>query len=410
MLLQDIHANRVVASYERPDHDFALVGVGVAGRVEVPAGDGPRAARAATQRLLGLPVHTDWPELRPRLLGGFAFNPSRPPSPPWAGFPAGLLVLPRLLFVRSQGVTGVVLAPGVDSGEAEALSSRAHPAARRPDLGYRLVREVDRDRLLSSVATVAAHVRAGHYEKAVLAGSRELAADWPFDLGAAVARLRTDYPHCHVFTQTVAGTTFLGASPELLVARLDGVVTSLGLAGSAPRGADAVEDERLGRELLADAKNRIEHDIVVRAIREGLSPLTSHLRAPNQPGLMRLPNIQHLSTHITAEADEGIDILTLVQRLHPTPAVCGWPTAEARRVIETHEGFDRGWWASPVGWVDAAGDGEFTVALRSALVRGERAWLFAGAGIMGDSRPADELAEIDLKMRPLANALAGCPA
>jgi isochorismate synthase EntC len=100
-----------------------------------------------------------------------------------------------------------------------------------------------------------------------------------------------------------------------------------------------------------------------------------------------------------------VDVLELVERLHPTPAVCGWPTDAALRVIESHERFERGWYAGPLGWIDGAGDGEFAVALRSALVRGERGWLFAGAGIMGDSRPEDELAEIELKLAPLAGAL-----
>jgi isochorismate synthase len=206
---------------------------------------------------------------------------------------------------------------------------------------------------------------------------------------------------------TCGDATFLGASPELLVGVSHRVVRAQGLAGSAPRGASAEADEELGRALLHSAKDRIEHEIVVRALREGLAPLTDDVRAPNQPGLLRLPNIQHLATEVRASARAGTDVLALVERLHPTPAVCGWPTADARRVIAEHERFDRGWYAGPVGWVDAAGDGEFAVALRSALVRGARAWLFAGAGIMGDSQPGDELAEIGLKFRPLTGALTG---
>ena len=110
---------------------------------------------------------------------------------------------------------------------------------------------------------------------------------------------------------------------------------------------------------------------------------------------------------MTARAHAGVDIFDLVQRLHPTPAVCGWPTPAARAVIARHERFDRGWYAGPIGWIDGAGDGEFAVGLRSALVRGARAWLFAGGGIMGDSDPSGELAEIELKFRPLTSALGG---
>jgi isochorismate synthase len=201
--------------------------------------------------------------------------------------------------------------------------------------------------------------------------------------------------------------TFFGASPESLVSRRGNVVSALGLAGSAPRGTDDEKDRALGDELLHSAKDRIEHEIVVRAIREGLEDVTTELRAPNQPELLRLRNIQHLSTEVLATARDGVDVLDLVQRLHPTPAVCGWPTSQARSVIEAHERWDRGWYAGPVGWIDGAGDGEFVVALRSALARGNHAWLFAGAGIMGDSEPEDEFEEIELKFRPLAGALAG---
>ncbi|MQC48461.1 MAG: isochorismate synthase, partial [Chloroflexi bacterium] len=194
-------------------------------------------------------------------------------------------------------------------------------------------------------------------------------------------------------------------SPELLVRLSDGQVEALGLAGSLRRGETPEEDERLGEQLMSSAKDRIEHETVVRAIRERLAPATDDLQAPNAPRLRRLRNIQHLSTEIRGRVKPGVDVLDLAQRLHPTPAVCGWPTAVARAVITEHEDFDRGWYAGPVGWVDSAGDGEFAVALRSAVVAGDRAWLFAGNGIMGDSQPEVELAEVRLKYRPLSEAL-----
>jgi isochorismate synthase len=206
---------------------------------------------------------------------------------------------------------------------------------------------------------------------------------------------------------TQGGATFLGASPELLAAFAGGAVSALGLAGSAQRGTTRAEDDAIGKALLESAKDRIEHETVVRAIREALTDATVNLRAPNQPQLRKFRNIQHLSTEISGEALPGIDVLELVDRLHPTPAVCGWPTDAARKVIAAHETMDRGWYAGPIGWIDAAGDGEFAVALRSALVRDTRAWLFAGNGIMGDSDAAAELAEVELKFSPLTEALSG---
>lgn len=408
-LLAARHAHDVVASYERPDRGFALVAVGVAARVQLDPGAPIDTLRTAAAALLAPPLATEHHALRPRLLGGFAFDPARAPAAPWAGFPAGSLLLPRLLFVRDGALSGVVLAPGVDRSELDAVCARAAAPAPPTDEGAppRLVQDFDAIAWQSAVRELAAGVRSGRYEKVVLAATRELEGAAPIDVGATLARLRGGYPHCHLFSFANDGATFLGASPELLVSLADGAVRALGLAGSARRGATPAEDDALGHALLASAKDRREHEIVVRAVRAGLAPLTEELRAPAEPVLQRLPNIQHLATDVCARARAGTDLLALISGLHPTPAVCGWPADAARRAIYEHEPFERGWYAGTVGWLDAAGEGEFAVALRSALVRGPRAWLFAGAGIMGDSCPKDELAEIELKFRPLTGALTG---
>ena len=436
-LLGDADRLGVVASYERPAEGLALVAVGAARRVDLRRRDGPAAARGAARRALSMLTDSDAPALRPRLLGGFRFNPAPAPAEPWDAFGAGWLVLPRLLFVADGDVRGVVIAPGVPPEEAEtplraaltAPSSAPGSLAPLPPMGERArpdrsdggpreamggegnplqeASAVDERRWRASVATIAGDVRTGRYEKAVLATSLELRGRAPIDVGRALARLRSGYPDCHLFTMHAGGATFLGASPELLVGLHDGELEALGLAGSSARGATADEDAELGRRLLASAKDRIEHETVVRAIRERLEGATDELRAPNAPTLRRLPNIQHLATHIRGHVRFGVDVLELVRRLHPTPAVCGYPREAALRVITEHERFDRGWYAGPVGWVDGRGDGEFAVALRAAVVRDERAWLFAGNGIMGDSEPGAELAEVRLKFRPLIEALGG---
>lgn len=414
-LLDDPATSDVVASYERPSREFALIGVGEAGCVELPAGATPDALRDGARRLLDREAASEAPELRPRLLGGFAFDGRRMPGAPWAGFAAGAMLLPRLLFVRDGGVSGVVVAPGVDPGEVKALVARVIARARaivappRVPRVLRVLRDFDRAHWLAAVGTVASAIRAGLYEKVVLAAMRELEADGPIAVGATMARLRREYPHCHLFSMRAAGAIFLGASPELLVSLRDGVVSALGLAGSARRDPSPELDAQVGQALLASAKDRIEHETVVRALRSGLEPLTEQLRVPSEPTLLQLRNIQHLATEISGRVAPNVDVFDLVQRLHPTPAVCGWPTTAAREVIGEQEAFDRGWYAGPIGWVDAAGDGEFAVGLRSALVRDDRAWLFAGAGIMADSDPASELAEIEMKFTPLAGALAGVP-
>jgi len=412
-LLGAPRANNVVASYERPSHGFALIAVGEAGRATPLVGGGPRSARGGAAQLLASPIQTDDDRLRPRVLGGFAFRDAPPPGEPWRVFGSGALVLPRLLFVRDGDLSGVVVAPGVSAVEVATLLDHQQTSVAQapgPLSSFRCARPVDGDRYRAGVRVIAEDIRAGAYEKAVLATTQQLvldAADAEIDIGQTLARLRTNYPECHVFSVSVDGATFLGASPELLVGLADGDVSTLGLAGSARRGATPEEDERIGRELLRSAKDRVEHETVVRAIREALSEVTDRLLAPAEPGLRRLRNIQHLATEISGRVVRGVDVLELVHRLHPTPAVCGWPRSAAQHVIAVLESFDRGWYAGPVGWMDAHGNGEFAVGLRSALVRGGRAWLFAGNGIMGDSDPDAELAEVQLKFRPLADALAG---
>lgn len=410
-LLAAPRANGVVASYERPSRRFALVAVGEAGRANAEPGEGPRSAREGAMRLLDRPLETDDERLSPRVLGGFAFRASPAPSDPWTDFGVGSLVLPRLLFVRDGNLSGVVVAPGVEAAEVHSLLTRSASVAPPADLvTLRCARPVDGDRYRAGVRVISQDIRAGAYEKAVLATTQQLALEGDtneIDVGRTLARLRANYPECHLFTVSADGATFLGASPELLVGLSGGDVSTLGLAGSARRGETDEDDDRIGRALLASAKDRHEHETVVRAIREALGEVTERLRVPAEPGLRRLRNIQHLATEISGRVVRGVDVLELVQRLHPTPAVCGWPRAAAQHVIAVLESFDRGWYAGPVGWMDAHGNGEFAVGLRAALVRGGRAWLFAGNGIMGDSDPDAELAEVQLKFRPLADALAG---
>lgn len=414
-LLRGPDAADVSACYERADRDLVLVGLGEAASVHVPAGGGPEAIREPALRLLrdgAAAEGLDGP-VRPRLLGGFAFDPAAPPGGPWGEFDYGWLSLPRLLFVRDGEEGGVVVAPGAHPAEAERVIDRNTrtaddaPADPRAATALNVVWDINRPALLSSVAEIAAEVREGHYEKAVIAAVREIEIARAIDPGMVLAELRANYPHCYLFSFRRGDAIFLGASPEQLARLHNGAVSALGLAGSAPRGRTPEEDARLGEALLRDAKERIEHEIVVRALREGVSSLAGDLEAPNRPDLLRLHNIQHLATEVRGRALPGVDILDLVERLHPTPAVCGWPAATAREVIARHERFDRGWYAGPVGWIDGAGDGEFAVGLRSALVRGRRAWLFSGAGVTGDSTPNGELAEIELKFRPLTSALGG---
>jgi isochorismate synthase len=252
----------------------------------------------------------------------------------------------------------------------------------------------------------AAHAcRNGALEKVVLARAVRARARAPFDPVVALERLRDAYPNAYVFAVARGPRCFLGATPERLVRLRDGTVDATCLAGSAPRGETPEEDARLGSALLASAKDRAEHAIVVRSVRAALEGVCSEVHSPDEPRLLRLRNVQHLYTPVDGHVSWPTCVLDLVQRLHPTPAVGGYPREEALRFIREREGLDRGWYAGPVGWLDRRGDGEFAVALRSALLHGAEATLFAGSGIVAQSRAPDEYAETCLKLRPMLNAL-----
>jgi salicylate biosynthesis isochorismate synthase/menaquinone-specific isochorismate synthase len=210
-----------------------------------------------------------------------------------------------------------------------------------------------------------------------------------------------------VFAVGRGDATFVAASPELLVRREGQRASTVALAGSARRSADPAVDDHLGEQLLRSDKDREENAIVARRIARALAPHSVWVTAAPEPVLARVENIQHLARPIRAQLAEPISALALAGLLHPTPAVGGEPRAAALALIPALEGMDRGWYAGPVGWTDATGDGEFCVALRCALLRGRIAHLYAGSGIVADSDPAAELAETEVKLEALLPVLAG---
>jgi len=220
-----------------------------------------------------------------------------------------------------------------------------------------------------------------------------------------VRRLRRGFPECAVFWARSGAASFVGATPESLVRVAGGSLCTAAIAGSAPRGSTPAHDQELARRLLESAKERREHAFVVDAIRSELAPICEDLVVAPGPELMRLENVQHLVTHVRGRCRDGSGVLELAARLHPSPAVAGQPRAEAMRAIAEIERLDRGWYAGPIGWCDAAGDGEMAVAIRSALLRGNEARLYAGAGLVAGSEPAAELQETRLKMQPMLSGL-----
>ena len=339
---------------------------------------------------------------------GFSFADDGPSSAEWEGFPAAVAVVPQITVTRSAGRSqlSVSLPSGSDGQMLLALVSTLRPPA-APGTG----REVDHavesrpspHDWLGLVAEAVAGIRGAAMQKVVLARSvaiRSSTAFEPFDL---VATLRDRYPECRVFGWQEGESTFIGASPELLIAREGRHFELAPLAGSAPRGTDPEHDRRLGDALLASPKDRMEHEIVVDDAVRRLTGLVTTIERSATPQLQRFATVQHLATPIGGTTDARI--LELAGALHPTPAVGGAPRAEALAFIDKMEGIDRGWYAGGIGWADGAGNGEIALGLRSALVRGDQAIVYAGNGIVTDSEPEAELEETRLKLRPMLDLL-----
>lgn len=260
------------------------------------------------------------------------------------------------------------------------------------------------DAYAAAVAQAVERIRDGALDKVVLARTLELTGDRPVDASALVARLAACNPHGYTFSVDLGGgRTLLGASPELLVSRLRGVVHANPLAGSAPRSSDPAEDRRRAEALMASAKDLDEHRVVVEAVRDSLAPLCKRLDVPARPSLIHTATMWHLSTEVRGETDA--DALTLALALHPTPAVCGAPRDVARALIRDAEPFDRAFYAGMLGWVDTRGDGEWVVTIRCAEAAGQMLRLYAGAGVVGDSTPDGERAETAAKFRTMLDAL-----
>lgn len=407
--------------WERPSEAFALLAIGC--RESIEPEDGERFS-AADRALGNLAVRVTGlsPDM-PLVVGGFAFAPREPRAGHWAEFPSARLVLPELLWLQKNGMNrAVAFLPLRARESAKALAARGRELSEHWENELTARPSVSRSSSTSeseaadplapshfehAAANALRAIAAGDLEKVVLARRARRHRAGGFDALSCLTALRRDYPSSACFAQARGEATFLGASPERLV-RVQGRALEAGaVAGSAPRGRDPTEDERLGRALRESKKEQAEHAVVVRAICEALAASCTDLDVPEAPQLLRLEGIQHLETPIRGHLAPGSRLLELARRLHPTPAVGGSPQQAALDWIDAHESLDRGWYAGCVGHLDAAGGGELCVALRSALLRGADAHLFAGAGLVEGSNPNGELRETNLKLRALLDRIEG---
>jgi isochorismate synthase len=410
--------------WEQPDRGFALAGLGVAHEA---ASRGPsRFADVADECLrtggdsvidepAGLPAGAG-----PVWLGGFAFDSAGGASSTWSSLSPGSLVLPELSVCRSGGrsllTVNAVVRPGDDAEEiAAVLSSRLaglhveaplpmldpHPTSHAEIRSARPPGDFE-----AAVSAATARIGAGEISKVVLAREVVVSAAAAHDPAAVFGAMREQFPACFCFCCGTPEAAFIGASPELLIRRSGASASTVALAGSTRRSSDPAVDDHLGEQLLRSDKDRREQRIVAERIVRALRPHAVWVEAAAEPEIVKVANIQHLATPVIAQLAEPHSAIELAGMLHPTPAVGGEPWPAAATAIAELEGMDRGWYAGPVGWMDATEDGEFCVALRSALLRDREAHLFAGVGVVAGSNPAAELAETEVKLQALLPLLA----
>ena len=402
--------------WARPDDGFRMVGSGAAAIVQ---GNGECSIETVRQSLASLldSAVIEGAGMRgvgPVFTGGVRFDPLAEKRPLWAGFPDAGLVLPRLLLTVSKEeawLTANLLVspetdPRLETDRTTAMVDALTPAGFRaePQPGILLDSADDYSGWKEWLEQALRLIEGGELSKVVLARRRNLLGDGDFSPLAALDRLVDSYPQCTVFAVDNGDSTFLGATPEELARLHKGALALSCLAGTAPRGDTPEEDERLGRELLASGKERREHQAVVSMLAEALGNACSELYWNREPEIARLRNVQHLRTSFQGRLGSDRGILDVVRLLHPTPALGGTPTGAALELIRRLEG-DRGWYAAPLGWLDHEGDGEFSVAIRSALLQGDQATLFAGSGIVEGSDIQREFEETELKFQPLLRAL-----
>ena len=438
--------------------ETTVLGSGAAATIVAAGSDRFESVRDAAESLFTTgDVHAGSEVARPRLFGGFAFHAESADGTPWEQFPNAQFVFPRVQVTWSTPDATTETNTATDDIDAWITVNAVDPDIAPDTVEDRLDQEIERLKTLDStsdsqsppgvtcrqrrtsrdawnrgVTAAIDRISAGTLKKVVLAQALEVELQDTPALGDIVTHLGERYPSCYRFiiepvtpvsvdqgvdtninaiqpqSEQIPDASqppaFFGATPERLVSVRGRTVETGALAGTTGRGETVAEDEWLAAELARDEKNIHEHELVAETIRDQLSPYATAITSDSRR-VRKLATVQHLWTPITATLEEDQHALSLVEALHPTPAVGGLPPTTAAETIRETEPFDRGWYAAPVGWIDAAGYGTFAVALRSAVTHDDAATLFAGVGIVADSQPDSEWDEVQLKYRPILDEL-----
>lgn len=401
-----------------------FAGGGIAGRVTVGGPDRfailSREVPAFFERILSYAL--EGPPPAPILVGGAAFAPDVPPFEPWQEFTEDAFVLPRWGFRRQRGTASLTLTVTRDEvGSAETADrilaelrtltnafeyETATSLIERIDLARARVRHLPADDWNAYIDAIHRAIASGEYKKIVAARRCVVELDRELEDTGFMARVFAAYPDCTHFAIRRNHSTFLGATPETLFRKRGLHLETHALAGTTRISDDpTTESSRDVAALQNSEKDLAEHALVVQRIASELAPLSTRLEYEDTPSTRQVRNLIHLQTPISGELQETTTVFDLLRALHPTPAVGGFPAREAAEWLVHNEPLERGWYSGVVGWIDAAGDGEFAVAIRCGVLTSSRAYIYAGAGIVAASHAAAEYAETAGKMGPVLRAL-----
>lgn len=412
--------------WEKPNEQFSFAAGECLERVQTTGKDRFKQASKLGKNLIGRIFHISQikhNKAHVHLLGGFSFF-NHNVHKDWRNFGAGSFTLPAWQIIK-DGKLGLItvtvpirenetfdslcnsinlkleqLQPVCDIEQYKEVSECKSSAARIIEDKY------SKKRWVKNVKKAKNYISTGDFEKIVIARKLTVQTEEHISGTCILNQLRQQYPDCYSFLiKHDDSPAFIGSTPERLASFKQKLLLTEGLAGSISRGKTASEDATLEHQLINSEKDKKEHAFVVDAIEKNLQPYAKTVDHPREPEVKKLSNVQHLFTPITAFLKDGISRTAVFEDLHPTPAVGGFPKEKAVPHIHKLEDFDRGWYAAPVGWINASGEGEFAVAIRSGLIKEKEAHFFAGCGIVEASDPHKEWEETNLKFTPMLSAL-----
>lgn len=414
--------------WEKPVDHFAIVASGEYERITAVGESRFKESSAKGKEVLNRVHHfsgINHQNAVVHLFGGFSFFDENN-SKTWKSFESSSFTLPKWMIIKEGKCCILTLLIEIDknlSSEEILLRMEKHLSkldyitsvdqySLSPILDKKFslqVPDIDSEVYFKWIDTISKAKKAitdGEFEKVVIARELKIKLDQKIKDTHILNRLRFQYPDCYSFLiRQDSESSFIGCTPERLASFNSKFILTEGLAGSISRGKTASEDALLEYNLLHSDKDLKEHGIVLEAIEENLEHYSDDVQHPKSPSVKKLSNVQHLYTPITAKIKDGVSRTELLKNLHPTPAVGGFPKDKAVSFIQKHEDFKRGWYASPIGWINAHGNGEFIVAIRSGLIKNDEVRFFAGCGIVKDSDPEKEWEETNLKFIPMLSAL-----